>query len=560
MSAVPLDRRDGNTSRSDRPLSALVSHLSGEWPGMAWTAVVGLLNNLALVTLAVTGSSVVALAVVRHEVAAAGWWVTGVVAVLLRTVLTWHEMDVSHSIAYRILASLRMALFDGFSRGVPSRKRGQHTGKLAATAMGDVEKLEFFYAHTVAQLAGTVVLLGTGVGLLLATVPAVALALLAGSLALFGVTLLGFRRGTALGTAVQDARAEFSALVVDLLAGTREILGFGLQDQVQRQLAGRAAVVDAMQSRLASTMALSGSLRELCVLGTVVAVFLAAVTRGLEPVWVPGLVAGALTLLAPVAEAAATLSQLQPHRASARRVLEGIRLAPEEPASLDPVDFAPDGPLGLRVEDLEFRHDAGSAGLGPYSLAVRPGEVVGIRGRSGAGKTTLARLILRLWAPDSGTVSLEGCDGSRADIRALDEASFRRMVTLVEQDAPAFHGSVLENMRLAVPEATAEDVEAMLIRVGLPLEGARWVSGVETVLGEHGTSLSGGERARFCLARALLLKPRLLVLDETTASLDGPSEEALLDVVRGLAGDTTVLVVSHRESTLAVCERTVTLS
>lgn len=130
---------------------------------------------------------------------------------------------------------------------------------------------------------------------------------------------------------------------------------------------------------------------------------------------------------------------------------------------------------------------------------------------------------------------------------------------MVEQDTPVFHGTVLDNLRLAVPDVDRADAEAMLRRVGLPLEGPRWSAGLDTVLGERGTSLSGGERARFCLARALLLKPGLLVLDETTASLDGPSEEGVLDVIRGLREETTVLVVSHRDSTLAVCDRTVTL-
>lgn len=551
------------SASSDRgtqhPLLALIPHLTGEWPGMVWTAVVGLLNNLALVTLAVTGSTVVALAVLRHEPAAPGWWLAGVSAVLLRAVLTWHEMDVSHSIAYRILAALRMALFDGFTRGVPSRRRGQHTGKLAATAMGDVEKLEFFYAHTIAQLAGAAVLLGLGFGLLVARAPGVALSLLGGTLALGLVTVLGARRTTALGEAVQDARADVSATVVDLLGGTREILGFGLQDRVQAQLARKAAAVDAVQGRLAAALALAGSVRELCVLLTVVSVFLAALGQGTDPVWVPALVAGSLTLLAPVADAAATVTQLQPHRASARRVLDGIGLASEEPPLAEPVDFHPAGPLGLTVRDVRFRHDDGSPPLGPFSLTVRPGELLGLRGRSGAGKTTLARLIVRLWSPDAGTISLHGTEGSGAELRAIPEPEFRRMVTMVEQDTPVFHGTVLDNLRLAVPDVDRADAEAMLRRVGLPLEGPRWSDGLGTVLGERGTSLSGGERARFCLARALLLKPGLLVLDETTASLDGPSEEGVLDVIRGLREETTVLVVSHRDSTLAVCDRTVTL-
>ena len=549
------------TARTSRyPLLSLVPHMAGEWAGVAWTAVVGILNNLALIVLAVVGSYVVALAVTRQESAASEWWIVGIAAVVVRAVLTWHEMDMSHSIAYRILAALRMALFDGFTRGVPSRKRDQHTGKLAATAMGDVEKLEFFYAHTVAQLAGAVVLFAAGLAVLLPLGTDLAGALLLGFAALVAVTLPGLRRGVELGARVQEARSAVSVLIVDLLAGTREILGFGLQEHAQRQLEEKSLAADAGQRSLNSFLAMAASLRELCVLGTVMAVFFAAISRpGLDPVWLPALVAGTLTLLAPVAEGVATITQLQPHRASAQRVAEGIHLPSAATVSRPLLEFNPEGPLGLEVRNLQFTYDGGAPALLSASLSIAPGEHVGISGRSGAGKTTLARLLLRLWVPESGGISLVSRDGQSVDVWAVDEASFRRMVTLVEQDAPVFHGSILDNMRLAHPRATEVDVLAALDRAGLPLTGERWSEGVETVIGEQGVSLSGGERARFCLARALLIKPKILVLDEITASLDPASERALMAAVASISGETTVITVSHRESTLAACHRRVQL-
>ena len=151
-------------------------------------------------------------------------------------------------------------------------------------------------------------------------------------------------------------------------------------------------------------------------------------------------------------------------------------------------------------------------------------------------------------------------DGREVDAWAVSEASFRRMVTLVEQDSPVFHGSVLDNMRLACPNVTASEVLEALGRAGLPLTGDRWAEGVDTVIGEQGMSLSGGERARFCLARALLIKPRILVLDETSASLDPASEQALVKTLGAIAGETTIITVSHRESTLAACDRRVHLA
>jgi ATP-binding cassette subfamily C protein CydC len=549
------------TWRRDDPLWGLLPHLSAHRLALAWTGVVGLANNLALVFLAVSGSYAVTLALFEGQLASTRWWIAATVAVLLRAVLTWHEMDLSHSIAYRVLAALRMALFDGFSRGVPSRKAGQHTGRLAATAMGDTEKLEFFYAHTLTQLASAVVLLLGGTAVLLRIDGALAAGLVLGLAALVLLTLPWQRANARLGEEVQRAKSDQSALAVDLLAGSREILGFGLQAQVQRQLAAATRTVARAERRLKSREAAAASVRELCSLCILVAVFLAAWNQpGLDRLWIPALVAGTLTLLSPLMEAVAVLTQLQPHRASAARVLEGIAMPAEGPNAVPTLAFAPSGPLGIEVRGACFSYEDGTPALEPTWLSVSPGEHLGISGRSGSGKTTLARLLVRLWSPDAGSIGLVPRTGAPVDTASIDPRAFRSLVTLVEQDATIFHGTLLENMKLAVPGATEGSALDALGRAGLRLEAGRWPEGVHTVIGEAGAGVSGGERARMALARALLLDPSVLVLDETTASLDAATEALLLDAVEQLAGDMTVVTISHRESTLARCDRRVELA
>ncbi|MBV1778773.1 ABC transporter ATP-binding protein/permease [Paeniglutamicibacter sp. ABSL32-1] len=551
---------DTSTRRHD-PLWGLLPHLAEHRLALAWTGVVGIANNLALVFLAVAGSYAVTLALVEGRLAPGGWWIAGAAAVLLRAVLTWHEMDLSHSIAYRVLAALRMGLFDGFSRGVPSRTPGQHTGRLAATAMGDTEKLEFFYAHTLTQLAGALVLLAGGTATLYRIGGTLAAGWLLGLAALVLLTLPWLRSNARLGQEVQRAKSDQSALAVDLLAGSREILGFGLQEQVQRQLAAATRTVARAERRLKARESAAASVRELCSLGILVVVFLAAWNQpGLDRLWIPAVVAGTLTLLSPLMEAVAVLTQLQPHRAGAARVLEGISMPAEGARATAPVAFAADGPLGLEVDGASFSYRDGAPALEPTWLSVAPGEHLGISGSSGSGKTTLARLLVRLWSPDAGSIALVPRTGVPVDVASIEEHDFRSLVTLVEQDATIFHGSLLENMRLAVPGATAAEAGEALRRAGLHLEPGRWPAGVHSMVGETGSGVSGGERARIALARALLLRPRVLVLDETTASLDAATEALLLDAVAALAGDTTVITISHRESTLARCDRRVALA
>lgn len=551
---------DTATRRAD-PLWGLLPHLAEHRPALAWTGLVGLANNLALVFLAVAGSYAVTLALLEGRLAPGGWWIAGVAAVLLRAVLTWHEMDLSHSIAYRVLAALRMALFDGFSRGVPSRTPGQHTGRLAATAMGDTEKLEFFYAHTLTQLAGAVVLLLGGTAALYRIGGQLAAGWLLGLAALVLLTLPWLRSNARLGDMVQRAKSDQSALAVDLLSGSREILGFGLQEQVQRQLAEATRTVARAEKRLKVRETAAASVRELCSLAILVVVFLAAWNQpGLDRLWIPAVIAGTLTLLSPLMEAVAVLTQLQPHRASAARVLEGISMPAEGPEPAKARPFAAAGPLGLEIRGACFAYGDGAPALEPTWLSVAPGEHLGISGRSGSGKTTLARLLVRLWSPDAGTIELVPRSGVAVDAASIDLRDFRSLATLVEQDATIFHGSLLENMRLAVPGATDGQAMEALDRAGLQLEPGRWPAGVHTVIGEAGAGVSGGERARIALARALLLRPRVLVLDETTASLDAATESLLLDAVAALGGETTVITISHRESTLERCDRRVELS
>lgn len=570
------------------PLWALIPALSAHRGALIWTGLVGLANNLALVFLAVAGSYTVTLALVEHRLAEPGWWIAAASAVLLRAVLTWHEMDISHSIAYRVLAALRMALFDGFARGVPSRSPDQHTGRLAATAMGETEKLEFFYAHTLTQLAGAAVLL---LGALLALGglgPTLAVGFALGCAALVAFSLPLLRKNARLGERIQRAKSDQSALVVDVLSGTREILSFDLRDRVGEQLSASTRRIVELERRLRVRESAAASIRELCTLAILIVVFVLAWNQpGLERVWIPAVIAGTLTVLAPLTEAVAVLTQLQPHRASAATVVAGISLptegpverAIEGPAERPMVESSdrsaeypstgstrrgssmrmPAGPLGLELNAVEFSYAPDAPALDPTWLTIAAGEHIGIAGRSGSGKTTLARLLARLWEPDRGSIHLTAETGAHYDLRDLDLSGYRGHVGLVEQDATIFHGSLWDNLRLADPTLTEDSARHTLTRAGLTLDPGRWPAGVHTELGEAGSGISGGERARIALARALVRRPRILILDETTASLDARSESSLLDALEALRGETTVITISHRPSTLARCDRVVQL-
>ena len=200
----------------------------------------------------------------------------------------------------------------------------------------------------------------------------------------------------------------------------------------------------------------------------------------------------------------------------------------------------------LAFEGVGFRHAARSEGLEEVSFIAAPGSTVALVGPSGAGKTTLVRLALRLIDPQAGRVTLDGVDLRRLTFRAL-----RSAVALVPQDVALFNDTLRANIAYAKPDATEAEVRAAAAsaELGLFLDGLP--DGLDTKVGERGLKLSGGERQRVGLARALLADPRVLILDEATSALDSRTEAAIQETLRRAKAGRTVLVVAHRLSTVA---------
>lgn len=539
------------TDSGFRVFLSLVPVLRKEWSSMLWTFLISALSVASLAALAVVISWAVGSAVVdRVAPAAATWWLLGSL-VLLRAMLTWHEMDVSHSLAYRVLASLRMALFSSYLRSVPAKRR-EHSGHAAATAMGDIEKLEFFYAHTVAQLGAAFSVWLAGAVLLSFLSPALSVTIVLAGLILLMSSWLASGPARSVADRQQELAAELSARVVDLLGGSREVAGYGLLPKLRTGLFDQGGALGAAQRRSRMIAQTVAAARDLLVTATVVIVALIAVGNSAIPVaLIPALIALALAICAPLADAANTISQLHPLLASAQRVSEASNRAAATVEAEQPIDL-PEGKLGLELSEVQFSYNSERQVLSNLNLKVFPGEHVGIAGVSGAGKSTLVLLAARLWDPDGGEVFLIDEGGRRFPLRRISDGRFRSAVQLVEQDATLFHGSVAENLRLGAPDINDDDLQAVLDQVG----AASWI-GLDDQLGEGGSRLSGGQHARLCLARALVRAPQIVILDETTANLDPVVEAEVSALVASL--DCTVLAISHRPETLATMDRVFSL-
>lgn len=363
------------------------------------------------------------------------------------------------------------------------------------------------------------------------------------------------RHSYALGRALASDHVALAHSLGQFLGALKLAIGQNLQKSFVAEF--EAAIADLKRRQIAYLLQQSDSRQALTVVSGVVAMLCAFV--GLAVLDLPApLVFGLLLILArvggPVQQIMRSAQQFVHGLPSWERVRRLEReLSAETPQAAAPT-AAPDDLDGLIVfAGVSFRHGANGGGIADVDLTIAPGEIVGVTGPSGAGKTTFADLLVGLVAPQSGAILIGG--------RALEGpvlAAWRGALAYVAQDAFLFHDTLRRNLLWANPAAAEADIWRALSLVGADALAKRLPAGLDTIVGERGALLSGGERQRFALARAILRRPRLLVLDEATNALDVASEQALLTRLRELDPAPTMVIIAHRRESLSLCERLLT--
>ncbi len=476
----------------------------------------------------------------------------------LQALMAWVEMWLAHDLAYRVLAEIRISLYQALDRLAPSYLLEHRSGDLAAAVMSDVEMLEWFYAHTVGSFV-VAVIVALVVLLVLAVIhPLLPLMVLFPIVGIATVPFWFLRRAARQGQVLRTCLGEVNAEVVDGVQGLREIVTFGQDaaqlDKLSRQnrMLLRAQFAHGRRSGLEgaiiNTLVSLGLLSVLALAATFVAHGVLAAS--LLPVSV--ILAGSIfTPIISLTNAARNMGMIS---ASANRVFTVLQTpAPVE----DHVTTPPPGPIEPRVqfEQVTFRYgpDLPEA-LTNVSFTLAPGETVALVGHSGAGKSTCAHLLLRFWDPQQGAIMIGG-----HDLRDFPQATLRDLVTLVPQDTYLFNASIAENIRLSKPLATDEEV-ARAAREALIHDFITTLpQGYATEVGERGAQLSGGQRQRIAIARAVLKDAPILVLDEAVSNLDTESERALQTAMTKLRTGRTTLVIAHRLSTIRAADRLVVL-
>ncbi|MFD3774939.1 thiol reductant ABC exporter subunit CydD [Streptomyces sp. NPDC058612] len=476
-----------------------------------------------------------------------------------RAVFRYAERLVSHDAVLRMLADLRVSVYRRLERIAPAGLREHRRGDLLARLVADADALQDYWLRWLLPV-GTAVLVGTGsVAFAAWLLPEAGAVLAVGLLAAgIGVPLISGATARRSELRLAPARGALATRVADLLTGTAELTVAGALEDRKVRARESDGVLTRIAARGAAATGLGSGLSAL-ICGLTVVAAAAAAANAVHDGRLSG-VAMAVAVLTPLAafEAVSGLPLAVQYRQRVRRSAERVYEVIDAPVPVAEPERAcepPASPFPLRLSGLTARHPGQERdALRGLDLTLEAGRRIAVVGPSGSGKTTLAQVLLRFLDPREGAYTLGG-----ADVRTLDGDDVRERVGLCAQDAHIFDSSVRENLRLARTGASEEDLREALAAARL-LEWADGLpDGLDTLVGEHGERISGGQRQRLALARALLADFPVLVLDEPAEHLDLATADALTaDLLAATEGRTTVLI-THRLAGLEAVDEVLVL-
>lgn len=472
---------------------------------------------------------------------------------VLRGLLRYLEQYSNHYIAFRLLAVLRDKIFGALRTLCPAKLESKKKGSIIAMITSDIETLEVFYAHTISPIC-IAVIVSIAVFIFVGNVSHwyIALTALVGYL-LVGIVLplISSARLKSSGVRYRAEFAGFNAFFLDSIKGIKDIVLNNAGESRKAEVDRRSDILLAETKKMKHDITRASTATEL----TISLVIFAALFVGIALVSCGALSAGRMVIgvtavfgsFGPVVAISALPGNLTQTFASGDRVLD---LLAEKPA-VQPVENGSAFEFEkLDVSGLTFSYDGNTQVLSDICMHARKGEIIGIIGESGCGKSTFLKLLLRFWQKDGGSILYNG-----TDIDRTDEASLLDNVTMVSQTTYLFDETIEENLRIAKPEASREELEDACRMASVHDLIMSLPEGYQTRVGALGDGLSSGEKQRLGLARAFLRGSSLILLDEPTSNVDSINEGIILKALRRQKQSKSIILVSHRESTMAAADR-----
>ena len=496
-----------------------------------------------------------------------------IVIAVFRGILHYMEQYCNHFIAFKLLAIIRHKVFAALRKLCPAKLEGRDKGNLISIITTDIELLEVFYAHTISPIA-------------IATLTSIIMVIfigryhwLAGLLALAAYLIVGVaipmwngKRGSQKGMEFRTNFGELNSFVLDSLRGLDETIQYGQGEKRREQMSKQSKNLAGMQESLSK---MEGSQRSF----TNMVILLASFGMLTLTIWLydkgamgfEGILTCTIAMMGsfgPVVALSSLSNNLNQTLASGERVLsllEETPLVEEIPGDVETsgAESMEHGFTGAEAENVTFAYKVnGSEGdregglghdneviLDNYSLKLQPGKITGIHGASGSGKSTLLKLLMRFWDVQGGSMSVDG-----TDVRKIPTKHLRDMESYVTQETHLFHDSIANNIAIAKPGASREEIMEAAKKASIHDFIMTLPKGYDTEVGELGDTLSGGEKQRIGIARAFLHECPLILLDEPTSNLDSLNEGIILKSLKESAKKKTVVLVSHRVSTMNVAD------
>ena len=481
-----------------------------------------------------------------------------IVIAVLRGILHYVEQYCNHFIAFKLLAIIRHKVFAALRKLCPAKLEGRDKGNLISIITTDIELLEVFYAHTISPIA-------------IATLTSIIMVIfigryhwLAGVIALVAYLIVGVvipmwngKRGSQKGMEFRTNFGELNSFVLDSLRGLDETIQYGQGEKRKEQMSERSRNLAGMQEDLSK---MEGSQRSF----TNMVILLASFGMLALTIWLyakgemgfEGILTCTIAMMGsfgPVVALSSLSNNLNQTLASGERVLsllEETPLVEEIPGDVETsgAESKEHGFTGAEAENVTFAYGE-EVILDNYSLKLQPGKITGIHGASGSGKSTLLKLLMRFWDVQDGSVSVDG-----TDVRKIPTKHLRDMESYVTQETHLFHDSIANNIAIAKPGASREEIMEAAKKASIHDFIMTLPKGYDTEVGELGDTLSGGEKQRIGIARAFLHECPLILLDEPTSNLDSLNEGIILKSLKESAKKKTVVLVSHRVSTMNVAD------
>ena len=472
---------------------------------------------------------------------------------VLRGILRYFEQYSNHYIAFRLLAVLRDKIFTSLRVLCPAKLEGKQKGSIIAMITSDIETLEVFYAHTISPICIAVLVSVCVVGFV-GTMSSWWLALVA----LIGfitvgiiVPMIASGKLKASGVRYRAEFAAFNAYFLDSIKGIKDIVLNNAGKEREKEVNKRSDVLLSETKSMKNNITKAAATTELCVSVFIIitlSVGILLVTKDVLSIgrMIIGVVA-VFGSFGPVIAISALPGNLTQTFASGDRVLN---LLAETPVVTPVVNGESIEFNNLNVKNLSFSYDRDTIILSDICMHAEKGEIIGVVGESGCGKSTFLKLLLRFWQKDNGQICYNG-----TDIDNINSENLLDNVTMVSQVTYLFDETIEDNLRIAKPNATQDELEKACKMASVHDFILSLPDGYQTRVGALGDNLSAGEKQRIGLARAFLRGSELILLDEPTSNVDSINEGIILKALKEQKHKKSIILVSHRESTMAIADR-----